>query len=235
MEQSIDEYKIVVAPMLYMFRAGFEERVREFVRKGGKFVLTYWSGVVDESDLCMLGGTPGNLMDVMGIRSTEIDALYDGEFNRLLPANGIEGTVHILNREYSCENLCQLVKTKEATPFMVYGDDFYAQTPAATVNKFGEGKAYYICADVEEAFYEDLYKKIVDDTDIILPFAGKCEIPAEVEVTTRYGENETYIFVQNFGRQPAKLGLNMDEIELLYGEKGEEIKPLKTWIIREKK
>lgn len=235
MEQSMDEYKIVVAPMLYMFRAGFEEKVREFVRKGGRFVLTYWSGVVDENDLCMLGGTPGNLMDVMGIRSTEIDALYDGEFNRLVPAKDVDGAVHILDREYSCENLCQLVKTKEATPFMVYGDDFYAQTPAATVNEFGEGKAYYICADVEEAFYEDLYKKIVDDTDISLPFSGKCEIPAEVEVTTRYGENENYIFVQNFGREPAKLDLNMDEIELLYGEKGEEIKPLKTWIIREKK
>lgn len=233
MEQSIDEYKIVVAPMLYMFRSGFEEKVRDFVRKGGSFVLTYWSGVVDENDLCMLGGTPGNLMDVMGLRSTEIDALYDGEFNRLMPVKGMDGAVSILDREYRCENLCQLVKTKEAIPFMVYGDDFYAQTPAATVNQFGDGKAYYICADVEEVFYEDLYKKIVDNTDIVLPFAGKCEIPAEVEVTTRYGEHEKYIFVQNFGREPVKLDLNLDEIELLYGDKGEEIKPLKTWIIRE--
>ena len=61
-----DRYKIVVAPMLYMFRAGFEEKVRKFVENGGTFIMTYWSGVVDENDLCVLGGTPGGLMDVMG-------------------------------------------------------------------------------------------------------------------------------------------------------------------------
>ena len=49
MTQDLDGYKIVVAPMLYMFRAGFEEKVRKFVENGGTFVMTYWSGVVDEN------------------------------------------------------------------------------------------------------------------------------------------------------------------------------------------
>lgn len=62
MTQDLDGYKIVVAPMLYMFRAGFEEKVRKFVENGGTFIMTYWSGVVDENDLCVLGGTPGGLM-----------------------------------------------------------------------------------------------------------------------------------------------------------------------------
>lgn len=57
MTQDLDGYKIVVAPMLYMFRAGFEEKVRKFVENGGTFIMTYWSGVVDENDLCVLGGT----------------------------------------------------------------------------------------------------------------------------------------------------------------------------------
>lgn len=262
MEQSIDEYKIVAAPMLYMFRAGFEERVREFVKNGGVFILTYWSGVVDENDLCMLGGTPGNLMDVMGLRSTEIDALYDGEWNRLVPVKNVEEicdideiyksdkinrgdrkskvygrdrAVDILDKEYRCENLCQLVSIKEASAFMVYGDDFYANTPAATVNRYGDGKAYYICADAQEEFYEDLYEKIVRDTDIVLPFDGKWKIPEGVEVTTRYGKDATYIFVQNFGRQAVKMDLNMEGRELLYGEQEGELGALKTWIIKEEK
>ena len=32
-----------------------------FVKAGGTFVATYWSGVVDENDLCFLGGFPGPL------------------------------------------------------------------------------------------------------------------------------------------------------------------------------
>ena len=78
MEQDLDGYKVVAAPMLYMFREGFEEKVRKYVENGGTFILTYWSGIVDSTDLCFLEGTPHGLMDVMGLRSTEIDGLYDG-------------------------------------------------------------------------------------------------------------------------------------------------------------
>ena len=73
MEQSIEEYQIVAAPMVYLFRCGFEEKVRSFVEQGGILVMTYWSGVVDDTDLCYLGGTPHGLLDVLGIRMEEID------------------------------------------------------------------------------------------------------------------------------------------------------------------
>ena len=58
MEQDLDGYKVVAAPMLYMFREGFEEKVRKYVENGGTFILTYWSGIVDSTDLCFLEGTP---------------------------------------------------------------------------------------------------------------------------------------------------------------------------------
>ncbi len=35
MEQELEDYKVVAAPMLYMFRAGFWEKVQRFVEKGG--------------------------------------------------------------------------------------------------------------------------------------------------------------------------------------------------------
>ena len=39
MTQDLDGYKIVVAPMLYMFRAGFEEKVRKFCGKMAAHLL----------------------------------------------------------------------------------------------------------------------------------------------------------------------------------------------------
>ena len=36
-----------------------------------------WSGIADDTDRCYLGGTPHGLMDVLGLRSTEIDGLFD--------------------------------------------------------------------------------------------------------------------------------------------------------------
>ena len=54
-------YKILAAPMAYMFREGFAERVRDFVAQGGIFITTYHSGIVDATDCCYLGATPAGL------------------------------------------------------------------------------------------------------------------------------------------------------------------------------
>lgn len=84
MEQSLDSYKLVVAPMLYMFRSGIETKLRTFVENGGILIMTYWSGIVNETDLCYLEGTPHSLLDVFGLRSKEIDGLYEWEENSLI-------------------------------------------------------------------------------------------------------------------------------------------------------
>lgn len=152
MEQSLDSYKLVVAPMLYMFRSGIETKLRTFVENGGILIMTYWSGIVNETDLCYLEGTPHSLLDVFGLRSKEIDGLYEWEENSLIPIpeNSLQ-----LHTSYKCKNLCDLVQLNGATPLMNYGSDFYQGTPALTVNQYGKGYAYYICTDAEELFYHD--------------------------------------------------------------------------------
>ncbi|MFK9728853.1 beta-galactosidase trimerization domain-containing protein, partial [Escherichia coli] len=60
-------YQLVIAPMLYMVRDGFAGRAEAFVANGGHLVTTYWTGIVNESDLCYLGGFPGPLRNLLGI------------------------------------------------------------------------------------------------------------------------------------------------------------------------
>ena len=176
MEQELDGYQVVAAPMLYMFRAGFEQKVRAFVEKGGTFVLTYWSGIVDETDLCFLGGTPAGLMDVMGLRSTEIDALYDGESNVGVPCQS--NHLH-MTESYRCTNLCDLVKASTAEVLMTYGEDFYEGMPALTCNRFGKGRAYYICADFEQEFYNELFRKVTAEAGVKRAVTAAWILPPE--------------------------------------------------------
>ena len=222
---SFAPYRFVAAPMQYLFHEGFAEKIREFVEKGGTFVLTYWSGVVDENDLCFLGGTPHGLMDVFGLRSEEIDSLYDEEENLLCRA---EAAPKELGDGYVCKYLCQLVKPTTAKTLMVYGKDFYAGTPALLENDFGEGKAYYVCADAEQAFYDDLYEKLAKEAGVspILP----TEIPDGVEVTGRSGENVEYIFFQNFNRSDVKV--NLPKGEVIFGDKEGNMKPLGNIVVK---
>ena len=222
---SLAPYRFVAAPMQYLFHEGFAEKVREFVEKGGTFVLTYWSGVVDENDLCFLGGTPHGLMDVFGLRSEEIDSLYDEEENLLCRT---DGTPEGMKDSYVCRYLCQLVKPADARTLMTYGRDFYAGTPALLENDFGEGKAYYVCADAEQAFYDDFYERLTKEAGIspILP----TEIPDGVEVTSRSGENADYIFFQNFNRRDMKVQL--PEGEVIFGDKEGNMKPLGNIVVK---
>lgn len=234
MEQSLDGYKIVAAPMLYMFRAGFEKKVRKYVEEGGIFILTYWSGVADENDLCFLGGTPHDLMDVMGLRSTEIDALYEGEKN-LMCADDAGDSDHGLNKQYECEHLCQLVKVSTAKPLLFYGKEFYAGTPALTVNEYGKGRAYYMGADAEFDLYRDLYRNLIDRAGIRRPF--NMEIPRGIEVSTRQSEDYIYIFIQNYNEEDFELGdlLDTGKYDVLYGSEQYHLSSTSSLILREKR
>ncbi|MCI8796554.1 MAG: beta-galactosidase [Dorea sp.] len=211
MEQELEDYKVVAAPMLYMFRAGFWEKVRRFVEKGGRFILTYWSGIVDETDLCFLGGTPYGLMDVMGLRSTEIDSLYEGESNVGIP---VQGNSMNMTSSYTCKNLCDLVKPSAAEVILTYGEDFYAGMPALTKNSFGKGYAYYVCADFEQGFYDEVYRKIAAKAGIKRIIR---HIPKGVEVSTRQTDKAEYVFVQNFNREPVEIQLPTDEYPVWTG------------------
>lgn len=211
MEQELEDYKVVAAPMLYMFRAGFWEKVQRFVEKGGRFILTYWSGIVDETDLCFLGGTPYGLMDVMGLRSTEIDGLYEGESNVGIPVQG--NSMHMTS-SYTCKNLCDLVRPSAAEVILTYGEDFYAGMPALTKNSFGKGYAYYVCADFEQGFYDEIYRKIAAEAGIKRIIR---HIPKGVEVSTRQTDKAEYVFVQNFNREPVEIQLPTDEYHVWMG------------------
>ena len=223
-------YKIFAAPMCYMFRDGFEEKVRKFVEDGGIFIATYWSGIVDDTDKCFLGGVPHGLMDVLGIRSTEIDGLYDWEENSLVP---VEGNALGMEKTYSCKYLCDLVELRGAETVMTYGSDFYAGYPALTVNTYGKGKAWYVAADAEKEFQEDLLKKIAEQSGISCGIKG--DIPEGLEVTSRETEEERFYIYQNWSGEEAALPLPEGEIEAVYGEYGDKLAPCGLVVIKIKK
>ena len=59
-DDPLDDYEVVVAPMLYMIRPGVGESLKRFVERGGQLLATYLTGYVDENQLNFLGGFPGD-------------------------------------------------------------------------------------------------------------------------------------------------------------------------------
>ena len=194
MTKSLDRYKLVVAPMNYLYRKGYAEALRQFVENGGTLVGTYWSGIVDDTDLCCLGGMPGQgMMEVFGIWNEETDALYEGETNTLVPETGSG----LPQKAYEVRELCALVHAQGAQVLATYGSDFYQGTPALTVHPYGKGQAYYVAARTGLDFLRDFYEKL--RLELALPRALQAELPAGVIATRRQGDEHDFVFLQNYG------------------------------------
>ncbi|HBH65103.1 MAG TPA: beta-galactosidase [Erwinia persicina] len=211
-DADLSGYTLVIAPMLYMVRDGFATRVEQLLHRGGQFVASYWTGVVNESDLCHLGGFPGPLRPLLGIWSEEIDSLTDEESNgvRALAGNelGLQGT-------YQARELCEHIHLEGATALAVYESDFYAGKPAVTVNRVGEGQAWYIASRNDRAFHRDFYGALI--TRLALPRALAVDFPPGVTAHRRTDGEHSFVFLQNYTAQTHAVTLPAHISDLIDG------------------
>jgi len=224
----ISKYELVIAPMTYMVRSGYAQSVEEFTGNGGIYVTTYWSGIVDENDLCHLGGFPGPLRNVLGICSEEIDALYDNERVRIKTVQG---------KAYEALGLCDIIHAEGAQILAKYDSEFYAGGPALTVNNFGKGKAYYIAFRSGAEFLKDFYADILADAGV--KPCLQTDLPQGVSATLREKGGEQFIFLMNFTNAPKKIKLDgytytdMDDNSATYRNGNEiELAPVSVQIFR---
>ena len=215
MDQAFDSYKLLVAPMLYMLKPGVAERIERFVRQGGSFVATYWSGIVDDNDLCFLGGFPGPLRKVLGVWDEEIDTLYDGETNQIVFRKKNEFG---LTGRYAVRKYCGLIHTETAKTLATYTGDFYAGRPAVTVNSFGRGQAYYLAGRTEERFLDDFYQSL--RVRLKLQASLAAALPAGVVTRERTDGENKYIFVMNWKDKPKSIAMGkIRGVDLCSGKK----------------
>jgi len=207
------KYKIVVAPMLHMLRPGVAERIERFVEEGGIFVATYLTGMVDEDDLCFLGGFPGPLRKVLGIWMEENDVLADGQEQEVRATPGAFPGLPEVSR---ARHYCDVIHAEGAAVLATYGQDFYAGSPAVTRNAFGKGAAYYIASRNDEAFTDALMAGLIGQAGIRRVL--KAELPEGVSVQSRTDGVEEYVFVMNFNPAPRRVALDGSCHDMLAGK-----------------
>lgn len=187
MGEALDGYRAVCAPMNYLYRDGYADRVRRYVEEGGCYVTTYFSGTVDDTDLCFTDRHP--LEDVLGIIQEEIDA----------PGEGFENGFVYRGTRFSTGRVCEICHAMEGTETLaVYDSDFYAGCPAVTRNRYGRGSCYYIAAETGQDFLRAFYGELFRETDMNLPFGGP--LPYGVTAAVRRGRQDL-VFVMNFRQE----------------------------------
>ena len=191
MGQELDGYALVLAPLNYLYRQGYAEKVRQYTAKGGIYVTTYFSGIVDDTDLCFLRHHP--LEDVLGIVQEEIDA----------PGEEYENSISYQGTEYPVGGIREVIHPKEDTKVLaVYKEDFYAGMPVVTAHPYKEGTAWYLAAEMDLKFLRQWYKELCVQAELYNALGA--ELPYGVTVTQRQG-GEDPVFVMNFSEKPVIL------------------------------
>lgn len=201
-EDELSSYHVVVAPIMYMVKDGYDEKIRNFVQNGGSFLTTFFSGYVDQNDLVTVGGYPGKLRDILGIWVEEEDALPEGVTNSFV-YNDVT---------YPAELICDLLHTETAVSYCGYESDFYKGMPVITENSFGKGSAYYLATASNESFYEKFLKDICEKAGV----ESVIDTPKGVEATIRENDNGAFLFLLNHTEEEQTVNLIFGGTDIIH-------------------
>jgi beta-galactosidase len=212
-DENLDDYKVVVAPMLYLLQPKTAENLKAFVARGGILLGTYMMGYVDKDQLCYLGGFPGDgLKEVFGIISEDLDVLYPSDRNTVVFDD--KQVALAPNGAWEVREYAEVLKVQDAQVLGTYGSDFYAGNAALTVKEYGKGKAYYMAARVSAPQMRPLFERLCEDAGV-----KGMRLPENVECHVREGEEGTYAFYLNGSDTETRV----DEVYGINAETGEKI------------
>lgn len=232
---NLSKYSLVVAPLLHLLRPGVATNLEQFVERGGTFLTTFFSGIVNQHGHVGLGGYPAELRKLLGIHVEEFDPLTPEMSNQIIiqTANGIpthpvndashlvfdsdrmQGILRsssaqavskerlvinegILQGTYPATLWGELIRLEGAQVLGTFASDYYANQPALTVNSYGQGHAYYIATQSNEALLDKLTQQLCEQAKV----QPVLEAPEGVEVTKRVRDDgKTVYFLLNHTEQ----------------------------------
>ena len=206
---ALDRYDVVITPVLHMIPAALSKELTRYVEQGGHLISTYFSGVVDENDHIWLGGYPGALRDLLGIRIEEFGPLLDGDTVEL----DLDG-----NATGSLWTDQITVTDPEVEVLAHYRSGAYTGRPAVTRRTVGGGSAAYVSTRLGRAGLTGLLPPL------LAPAGVDSELPdsarGDVELTVRRNTDSRYLFLVN--RTDRTVPLTGLSGELLVGTAGED-------------
>lgn len=172
----LGEYALVLVPSLYLVSDQVAASLTSYVDEGGQLVVWYFSGIADEAGRVRLGGYPGALRELLGVRVEEFLPLAEGEAAPL--STGEHG------RDWS-ERLA--VTTAQVVVSYATG------LPAITRNHYSRGSAWYVSTWLDDLALARLLAEIA----AVAGVAQEQAPPAGVEVVHRRVGSTGWSFVLN--------------------------------------
>ncbi|RYV52155.1 beta-galactosidase [Pengzhenrongella frigida] len=198
-------YDVVIAPVLHVVTAALAEELTAYVTQGGHLVATYFSGIVDEHDHVWLGGYPGALRSLLGIRIQEFAPLLDHESVEL--DNLTRATMWTERIDVVAEDVEVLVR---------YLTGEVAGRPAVTSRPCGQGVATYVSTRLGADGLGPVLRSVLLRAEV--PSELPAAVRGRVELAIRTGGADEFWFLVN--RTAEDLEVPDLEGDVLVGARG---------------
>jgi beta-galactosidase len=209
-EADLSPYRLLFATAAYLITDEGARVLREYVHAGGHVVLSFGGGMVDSRHHARLGGYPGALRDVFGIRVEEFRPLAGAEavaLTELEPAGpepaGPEPARHgtVWSEDLRAEGAEVLAR---------YAEGPLAGSPAITRNSYGAGTAWYVSTLLDEGARDRLLAGVLARAGVGPVVRGA---PPGVEIVRRaLDEGPSWLFVLNHTPEVAVVGASGVEV-----------------------
>ncbi len=204
------KYKVVILTAPYMMEQALADKIKAYVENGGIVLSTFLTAVVNNDDLCHLGGTPAlGLSEVFGLRVDEIDTYRP--FDEDIATN----SVAFRGESYALHGFAEHIVTKGATALAQYTDEEFPSDGAFFENTYGKGTAYYM------AFQHDTFQNAV--ADLLIETCGltppmDAEFENGIIIRRRDGKDKAFYFITNETEETKTVTLDKAYKNMLTGE-----------------
>lgn len=177
----LSAYRFVIVPCLYSVTDAAAEVIADYAASGGHVLVTFFSGIVDESDRVRPGGYPGAFRDLLGVVSDEFFPLAPGQSVRL-----DDGSTASMWSERT--------RSTGAEVLASYADGPLAGSAAVTRHAVGDGAAWYVGTHLDARDLGTLLVTASADAGVAPTRADGFD---GVEVVVRRSPETDYSFIIN--------------------------------------
>ena len=192
---ALDNYDIVIAPMLYLVPQPLADALADYAQSGGHLVVGVFSGIADADDHIHPGGYPGAFRELLGVCAEEFGGLQPGQTVRL--TGDLTGTGSLLTHDVTVQ--------ADVAVLARFDDGPFPGVPAITSRAAGAGRASFVATVLDRDTLTALVGRFAAEAGIVSPLPA--EVHGLVQLAVRQGDTEDYLFYINHSAQPVTVAL----------------------------
>jgi beta-galactosidase len=198
-EAGLSSYPLLLVPSLYLLTEAEANYICSFVRSGGTAVISFWTGIVNESEQVYLGSYGGPLRELFGGAVVDVAPLQPGETVELAWADG---------RRSTATHWQDIIEPGEGEVLARYASGPWAGRPAVLAHRYGDGRVIYVGTRLDQAAMRDLIGPLLGEQP---------SLPSGVERVVREAGPVSYEFLLNHTGTPVSVQTAPGGTDLLTG------------------